>query len=139
MIDPNQIVRMARSGTGHMGDVTDEGSVCRFGLPNVRFLPVYIRGRFVTLAGGRDGAATLSIRVDHRDISGIQDHTLQTLENTGTGTDKKPNLNLRYVADELYTWILDAPELLVLEWTNPYPGEIRWGIEVGLINAAFVN
>lgn len=132
---PNQIVALPDQGQEDMGDVTDKTSRARFTLEGRPFALCYVRGRFVTL-GGSGGNATLSLKLDHCNETGVYDFTLKAWDTMGTsGTGFKPDLNFRLAADELYLWSYGKDAALVFEWTNPDSGNIRWALEVGLVDA----
>lgn len=132
---PKQIIVLPDQGQEHMGDVTDKTSRARFALEEGRYVLVFIRGKFVTLSGS-GGMADMSLKVDHCDESAVYDFTLKTFPNLGTaGTGYQANVNFRIPADELYLWIVGQDGVLVTEWVNPDPGNIRWALEVGLAYA----
>ena len=135
-INPDRIVQFTSSGISDMGDVTDEGSVARFTLDAPRFVPVYIRGKWTNIGSVSSGSATLSFKIDHRSTGGLCDFTLLELPKMGTDTSAdppgRPDLNLRFREDELYTWLFNRGEYLVAEWANPDSPYIRWALEVGL-------
>lgn len=133
--DPSQIVRLQATGHGDMGDVTDESSVARFSLPDGPYVLCFIRGKFTTLSGTGVANATMSLKVDHCDPSGIYDFTLKTWPDIGTFTGGKADINTRIAADELYQWVIGRDGVLVTEWANPDAGNIRWALEVGLAYA----
>lgn len=133
---PNQIVTQTATGQGDMGDVTSQLSVARFGLADVPFALCFVRGRFVTLSGSGDNA-TLSLKLDHVEQNGIYDFLLKSWDTMGTsGTGFKADLNFRLAADELYLWSYPRDSILVFEWTNPDSGNIRWALELGLVDAS---
>lgn len=133
---PNEIVTQRDQGQENMGSVTDKTSRARFALSNAPFALCYIRGRFVTLSGS-GGNATLSLKLDHVEENGIYDFLLKSWDTMGTsGTGFKADLNFRLAADELYLWSYPRDSILVFEWTNPDSGNIRWALEVGLVDAS---
>ena len=93
---------------------------------------VAMRARFV--AG--TGSATLTLRLDHREQSGLYDWTLREWPSAGT-TGGKPAIHYR-AADEADLWAVPffLGDELVLEWTNPASGTMRWYVEVFLAYAA---
>lgn len=114
-----------------MGDATDRESVCRFRLDSDWWQVVFIRIRWETLSGD-GGDATLSIKVDHRDPSGLHRYLLGSLANMGTGASGKSDMNLRIMPGEEEHWRFRRCDQLVLEWPNPDTGNIRWTLEVEL-------
>ncbi len=126
---PGDMQPQAASGIGNMGDVTDVGSVARFSLPGTeRYNLAVIRGTFT----GGSGTADCVIKLDNSKLSGLFDHTLFTIKGVGS---TKP-LHFRVSDDELDRWEFGGDDVIVLEWTNPDPGNMVWAVEVGLIDAA---
>lgn len=117
------------SGTGNMGDVTDETSVARFTYPGgKKFVPIFIRVHF---AGTGSGTANLAVRIDSR-LGDHYDITLHTVSARGAGAD----MFFRVERDEYEKWVLQPGDYSVLEWTNPDgSGNLTWGAEMGLANA----
>lgn len=136
MIDPNTITLFEQTGVGNMGDVTDKASIARFSLPSAsRYVLATIRGLF-TLGTGK---ANMVMRTDHRRGPPFDFHN-QTFEDMGTDGDAI--LEYRVPEDEIFhhLYVKDfatgKQDALVLTWTNPDSGTMRWAIEVGLINVA---
>lgn len=127
---PSEIVTRRANGLGNMGDVTDRGSTARFFLAVERFAFVFVRGTF----SSGTGDATLSLKLDHRDDSGLYDALLFTFPEMGTDTNAA--LNFRIAADELYQWGFHKGDELVFEWTNPDAATMQWALEVGLADAS---
>ena len=127
--DPFQVRRMARSGTGDMGDVTDEASVCRFSLALPTWEVVYVLGQ----ATGGTGIGDVSIKVRHADDpSNLRNFLVMTIPDFGSaGTDSKPDFYVRIAPHEREQWQFTRGDLVVLEWTNPDPSNMRWSVELG--------
>jgi len=130
-IDPRLIQYHRASDTGDMGDATDKHSVCRWRIDGAIYFPVFVRAKFT--AG--TGSATLSIiKSSDDDVNDLYDFTLQTVPTVGTsGT---ANVIVNYLPDEVATYVFFPGDDLVLEWTNPDSGTMRWAVEVGLYDAA---
>ncbi|KKK52528.1 hypothetical protein LCGC14_3103990, partial [marine sediment metagenome] len=113
---------------GNMGDVTDDTSEARFHLSgDGPFVLVFLRLHFSAGTGSADVEVKLdSVKDTYHDTS------LWTLASRGTGADA----NMRIPAEELMHWVFEPCDELVLEWTNPHSGTMRWGAEMGLVNAA---
>lgn len=130
-VDPNRIIWVGQTGTANMGDVTDDESVCRFSLPeSARWVLVAIRGKFT----GGTGTADCAIKLDRNIVSGFFDYTLFTVNGVGS---TKP-LHFRVPDDKIDRWTFDGganSDEIVLEWTNPDSGNMRWAVEVGLASA----
>lgn len=136
---PSAIVTQHDQGQENMGSVTDKASRARFALSDVPFALCYIRGRFVTLSGA-GGNATLSLKLDHVEENAVYDFLLKSWDTMGTsGTGFKADLNFRLAADELYLWAFARGSTLVFEWTSPDSGNIRWALEVGLVDASGIG
>jgi len=137
VILPADVVVLApQTGTANMGDVTDEASPCRFWLPGVpRFALVSLRALFV----GGTGTAELLIRKDHSRGSNFD---FKDWRISDAGTDGTARVSFRIPEDEIYHYIYDMnpqnaiQDQLVVTWTNPDSGTMRWSLEVGLIDAA---
>lgn len=128
-IDPRQIVTLRSSGKANMGTVGDETTPARFRSPVSppaieRWVLCFIRLHF----SGGTGAADCILYRDCRQDATAWNAALYTLRDVGTGADA----NLLILADELYHWLFEADEALVLTWTNPDPGDMAWGAEVGI-------
>lgn len=140
MIDPNIIIPFEQTGVGDMGDVTDESSVARFVLPEAwRYVLATINGLFT---GGSGTGADLVVRVDHRRGPLFDFHHVKFEK---MGTDDNDRLAYRVPDDDLFhhVYLHDEPmmtqDTIVLTWTNPDPGNMRWAIEVGLIDVASLS
>jgi len=130
-IDPRLIESHVSTGLGNMGDSTDVNSRCRWRIPGAIYVPVFLRAQFTS----GTGSATLSIRRDMTaDDTNLYDFVIKQV--LTAGTDGKANVYLSYLADELATFPFFPGDDLVLEWTNPDSGTMRWAVEVGLYDAA---
>ena len=88
-------------------------------------------GLLVKFNGGT-GSADLAVRMDaHRGEE--FDHTLFTLKGLGGGG---ADGFLRVRAEELYDWIFDFGDALVIEWSNPAAEITRWALEVRFADAS---
>jgi len=139
MIHPSIIKMFEQTGTGDMGDVTDQSSIARFSMPGVdKYVLAVIRGLFT----GGSGSAELVVRTDHRRGPNF-DFTPVTFERMGT--DDNDRLEYRVPEKDLFHMVYfrhDATRIqdaIVLEWTNPDAGNMRWAIEVGLIDVALLE
>ena len=128
---PGDVVPFRATGTGNMGDVTDDRSRARFSLPT-KFVLVYLLARFT----GGSGSATMTLRRDHRDISGLYDF-VEFKWPTTVGTDGEDNISTRIPIDEYPRYVYQAGDVLVLDWTNP--NTQRWAVEVGLADATNID
>ena len=125
-----------------MGDVDSVGAqdsttgrVARFYLDR----PYYLSWARVHFAGSGTGTATLTLKVDSQ-AGPNWDATLRTW--TGAGVSSAAgdaDVFFRVPEDELVHYLFQANDEGVFEWTNPDSGNIIWGIEVGLIDAAQFN
>lgn len=122
---------LPQTGREDMGDVDNKDSRCRFFLDADVWQLVFIRLRYATLEGAGD-KADLLIKIDHQDSGGLHNYLLSTLADMGTGTGGNSNANIRIMPDEEEHWQFQRGDHLVLEWTNPDTGKIRWIVEVGL-------
>lgn len=149
---PDELIVLAASGSGDMGDVLDENSRARFSLwhaSKAGVLPVdvdpasivviaTVRASFVADTGA-GGKADCILKVDSQ-FGEDHDHTLFTWPDRGvTAVGSKPSINFRTPADELFAWYAAGQPLanvfgdqFVFEWTNPDSGNLRWSLEVGL-------
>lgn len=95
-----------------------------------RFRLVFVRVHFV----GGSGAAPLVISLDSAQ-GAAHDVELFRIVEAGMGQD----VHLRITADESAepsAWSFAAGDALRLDWSNPDPGAMSWGIEVGLALAS---
>ena len=112
----------AQTATG-TGDIDQTFSL------NKCFRLVYVRCHF---AGG-SGRSVLEISVDSASGS-TYDAGLYTIRVAGVGADV--NLRLSHQETTLPSaWSLQPGDAFRLRWTNPDPGNITWGLEVGLAPA----
>lgn len=137
MIDPAIIQPFTQSGIGNMGDVTDPDSIARFWLAAAdRFVIATVRALFT---GGTGAGADMVLRIDHR--HGVN-YDFSPVTFPDSGSDDTAIWEYRVPADELYHLIFVTDpatrqqDKAVFEWTNPDPGNMRWSLEVGLINVA---
>jgi hypothetical protein len=96
---------------------------------DVRFRLVFVRCHFV----GTLMRAPLSIVLDAAQGS-THDATLFVLKRAGPGRD----VNFRIGADENEdpsAWTFQTGDAVRVQWTNPDPGNIAWGLQVGLAMA----
>lgn len=115
------VLRRTASGTGDI-DAT-------FGLDR-KFRMVFVRCHF----SGGSGTAPLVISVDSGQGASF-DARLFTVSLAGAGRD----VHLRITGDDLLDpspWTFQADDRVRIAWTNPDPGNLTWGLEVGLALAA---
>lgn len=115
------------TGVANMGDVTDRGSICRFGLP-VPFLPTRFHGH----VSGGSGSATLSLLLDHNDLDSDAFHNFLYADWASFGTGGKTDVFWRVLDDELAGFVSTPPQEIVAKWTNPASGTMRWEIMLTL-------
>lgn len=128
---PDAIVTLHDSGTGNMGDVSDETSGARFSLAGTPYVLVWIRVHF---GGSVTGDADMAIRIDSR-LGTYHDVTLDTVRDAGSGSAGN-DVNYRITREEYKDWVFQSGDVLTLEWTNPDgTGNLTWGIEIGLADA----
>jgi hypothetical protein len=115
------VTAQSSSGTGNI-DAT-------FKL-DVRFRLAFVRCHFV----GTSGLAPMTISLDA--VVGVSyDATLFTVIRAGVSRD----VNLRIPAEESTDpspWTFQPGDALRIQWTNPDPGNITWGLQVGLAIAS---
>lgn len=117
-------------GDGDMGDVADESIVrCRFKIERNDRVLLFIRARF----SGGSGTADLTLYIDKHPVS----QTPKTYFELYTFLDVGPTKQVhgRWTKDEQDAWQFKKGDELVIEWTNPDPGNMSWSLEVGLTNA----
>lgn len=134
-VRPSDIVVIPDGGSANMGDVTDSTSPARFTLDADRFLLVFVRysSERIQNTAGAD-KADLTIKVDRAGPTAQYNHTLKTIKDFGpTGTASSM---LRIAEEEQSQWVFARGDVIVLEWTNPDPVDIRWAVEVGLADAS---
>lgn len=128
---PDDIVTLRATGVGDMGSVTDENSVARFSLPGGgKFVLIWAKVQF----SGGTGSATLTLKSDHRDTSGLYDFD-EVTGWEGMGTDGTTKLDWLVPVEEYPRYIYQAGDVLVWDWTNPDAANMRWAIEMGLTDA----
>ena len=96
-----------------------------FSLP-VAFRLVYVRCHF----SGGAGTADLVVYLDSG-AGSKYDAQLVNLRTAGTGSDINHRLPV-YDRDLPSPWTLQPGDASRLAWTNPDPGKMTWGLEVGL-------
>lgn len=111
-----------------MGTVSDEVSSARFGLkhlsPAPRWCFCWLRVHF---SGTGSTLADLTLNIDsHRETP--YDSALWVEKSVGLTVD----VSLRTPEDELFHWLFESGDELVLTWTNPHVGTLFWGATVGL-------
>ncbi|MCO6437854.1 MAG: hypothetical protein J5J06_12250 [Phycisphaerae bacterium] len=90
------------------------------------FRLVFIRCHFV----GTTQRAAMTIELDAQ-AGAAYDAELYVIRTAGPGRD----VYLRVTADEAAEpspWTFQTGDALRLRWTNPDPGSITWGVEVGM-------
>lgn len=115
------VAARAATGTGNI-DAT-------FAL-EVRFRLVFVRCHFT----GAPGQVPMIISLDSV-RGGAYDSHLFTISKAGVGRD----VNFRVGNDETAdpsAWTLQPGDAIRVQWTNPSPGNITWGLEVGLAMAS---
>ena len=128
---PGDVVPFGATGTGNMGDVTNDRSTTRFSL-STKFVLVYVVAKF----SGGTSSAKMTLKRDHRDTSGLFDFTeFEWADNVGT--DGEAIVSTRIPIDEYPRYVYQPGDVLVLEWTNP--NTQRWAVEVGLADARNIN
>jgi hypothetical protein len=130
-----QVIRAG--GSDDMGDVTDRTSPARFTLDADRFMLVFVRVTTERIDGGAPGSDenNLTIKVDNQD--GAQfDYTVKVLKDVGPTTNA--SMSMRVTDEEQSQYVYRRGDVIVCEWTNPDATAIRWGLEVGLADAASV-
>lgn len=94
---------------------------------NGRFRLLFVRCHFI----GGAGAAALSISLDHA-LGSAYDALLDKVATAGTGNDVN-----HIIADRTMPspWTFQKGDQIRILWTNPDPGNMSWGLEVGLAPA----
>lgn len=135
---PDRLVTLRATGNGDMGDVTDEESGARFRLDTFEQDGITYEVDVWTFVGCRaqftsgTGSATMALRVDHRDKSGLYDWTLQQWASAGTGGIADIAHRVSALEDLFALYTFFAGDELVFEWTNPDSGTMRWAVELFL-------
>lgn len=106
------------SGTGHM-QVTIR--------PGFQFVVRFIRCHFVRLSGSGTSVANFTVTLDS-DFGATFDNLLETFASAGVGADLRAN----FANETIEAWAFWDGDGLTFNWTNPDPGEISWGLTVGL-------
>ncbi len=110
---------VAQTATGN-GNIAHTFSLAR------AFRLVYVRCHF---AGGA-GMADLHVAVDSA-FGSAYDARLATVTGVGTGRDAFLKLTATDMAAPS-AWTFHAGDAVRIDWTNPAPGTMTWGLEVGL-------
>jgi hypothetical protein len=116
----NRVIAGRATGTG---DIDESFSL------NLGFRLVYVRCHFE----GGSGVMPLKISLDSAQGSAY-DATLYTAGNAGVGAD----VNYRVAGPQLdrpSSWTFQPDDAVRITWTNPDPGNMTWGLEVGLAPA----
>lgn len=93
-----------------------------------RFRLVYVRCRFV------GGAGTAVMRISLSSSAGsAYNAQLLTIGGAGTGADVNQRMD---AAAEPSGWTFQAGDAVKIDWVNPAPGVMTWGLEVGLAPAS---
>ena len=119
-----QFQAVAAQGSSGTGDMDAAYSL------DVRFRLVFVRCHFA----GTVAAGPMKVILDSARGSAY-DALLFTLTQAGTGRD----VHLRIPAEERgdpSPWTCQAGDQGRIQWTNPDPGNVTWGLEVGLAIAA---
>jgi|GEM_PF-2027036 len=95
-----------------------------------KFRLVFVRCHF----SGGAGTADLHISVDHS-AGATYDTRLATVSAIGTGTDASYTVG-NDVNSQPSPWTFQIDDAVRIEWTNPDPGNMTWGLEVGLALAS---
>lgn len=115
------VAARAATGTGHID--------AAFSL-DVRFRLVFVRCHFT----GTAGLSPLVLLLDSGRGSSY-DATLFAVSKAGVGRD----VHLRIAAEESMdpsSWTFQTGDAVRVQWTNPSPGNVTWGLEVGLAMAS---
>lgn len=118
-----QAVRVTTQGTTGTGDID-----ATFALDTTYRL-VFVRVHF----SGGSGVNALQISVDSA-LGAAYDTLLFTVKVAGVGAE----VNFRLTAQETQlpsAWAAQDGDEFRIQWTNPDPGNITWGLEVGLAPA----
>jgi hypothetical protein len=132
--DLTKIVSQWDTGTGDMGSLTfgrtiggtvDDNHNARFGMKNMRYILIAIRGHFSL---GTSAVADFVINIDSG-LGEAHDAALDTFKNAGTGSSGS-DIHFRVCESDLMHWVFDGrrEDTIVCTWTNP--NTIRWGLEV---------
>jgi len=95
--------------------------------PGGRFVLVFVRCHFRRTAGSGSDTANFTMDLDS-DLGTDFDVRLLTHSAAGVGSD----VNARYTDESLDCWTFKDADALTFNWTNPDPGEINWGLTVGI-------
>lgn len=109
------------TGTGHIAHTFKLDS---------KFRLVYVRCHFT----GTATLAAMTISLDSG-AGSAYDTVLNSIAQAGVARD----VNLRIGAEELQEpsgWTFESTDEVAIAWTNPSPGSITWGLEVGMALAS---
>ena len=115
------VVARTAGGTGHLDSL--------FSLA-VRYRLVYLRCHY----NGTFGSGPMTISLDAA-AGADYDARLFVVTRAGTGYD----VNLRIPAEESRDpspWTFEAGDQIRIQWTNPDPANITWGLQVGMAVAS---
>ena len=115
------VATKAATGTSHMD--------ASFSI-DVRYRLVFVRCHFA----GAAGLLPLTISLDS--VRGVAyDALLFTLSKAGVGKDTHFRIGSEEATDPS-SWTFQPGDAVRVQWTNPNPGNITWGLEVGLAMAS---
>jgi hypothetical protein len=95
--------------------------------PGGRFAVVFVRCHFRRLSGTGTDTASFTMDLDS-DLGTAFDVQLLAGLTAGVGTD----INRRFTIETLDNWIFADRDALTFNWTNPDPGEVEWGLTIGI-------
>jgi len=135
---PNQVVYFRDSGSGNMGDVTDEGNpAARFAIPDTTPDKRWDGAAIVTVkAKFTNGTATSAELFMKKDSTGGLPFDFVLDSWPGKGNVAGGDLDVRVPSEELYLWLAERGEAIVFEWANPDTGNMQWAVELGLVDAS---
>jgi|CXWL01.1.fsa_nt_gi hypothetical protein len=115
------VAAKATTGNGHID--------AAFSL-DVRFRLVFVRCHFT----GTAGLTPLTLALDSGKGSAY-DTALFTISKAGAGRDVHLRIGTEESPDPS-SWTFQAGDAVRVQWTNPSPGNITWGLEVGVAMAS---
>lgn len=119
-----QLLAVAAKANTGTGDLDSSFSL------EVRYRLVYIRCHF----SGAAGLAPMTISLDS--VRGAAyGSNLFTISKAGVGRDVNFRIGHEENADPS-AWTFQPGDAVRVQWTNPSPGNITWGLEVGLAMAS---
>lgn len=123
---PRDVIRIPFEGTANMATAGSLSTVPRVAWPNGLWCLAFVRVHFSSGTGAAD--CTLS-----RDTRGEQGSShnadLFVFRDRGTGVD----INFIVLPEEYAAWTFDRDEELILRWTNPNSGTMRWAALIGIV------